>query len=430
MNLEKIDKIVSLCKRRGFIFPSAEIYGRLSSVYDFGPLGVELKNNIKKLWWQENVWKKEEIVGLDSSILTKKEILRASGHEKQFFDEFYECPKCQRRFRKEDLQVSSFKLQASSFKTCPVCKIELVGPKKMNLMFKTEDAYLRPETAQGIFANYLNILKTQRVNVPFGIAQIGKSFRNEVTPGNFIFKTLEFEQMEIEYFVPKEKADYFYKYWQEQRFNWYISLGIKKENLRIREHKKEELAHYALSCSDIEYRFPFGWKEIEGIANRGDYDLKCHEKYSQEKFPSPLPYIIEPSAGVERIFLALLCDSYEEIKSGRSCQSGIPEIVLHLHPKLSPIKIAVFPLVRNKPTLVDKARYVYDLVKTKFASQYDELGSIGRRYRRQDEIGTPFCLTIDFQTLKDETVTLRNRDTMKQERVKIEKIIQVLSKYI
>ena len=424
-----LEKIVSLSKRRGFVFPSAEIYGGLASVYDYGPLGVELKNNIKRFWWRENVWQRREIVGLDSSIMTKKEILKASGHEKMFFDKYYECPKCHRRFREEDLEFEDKKKLV-----CPICHFELIGPKKMDLMFDVGNAYLRPETAQGIFANYLNILKTQRLNPPFGIAQIGKSFRNEVTPGNFIFKTLEFEQMEIEYFVPAEKSDEFYHYWLKQRFNWYLSLGIKKENLRIREHKKEELAHYAKSCSDIEYKFPFPsiegdytWKEIEGIANRGDYDLKNHQVNSGEKFPLPLPYVIEPSAGVERIFLALLCEAYEEIKGGRSKNSS-DEIILNLKPEIAPIKVAIFPLLKNKKELVSKAKEVFDLIKSYFNCQYDENGSIGRRYRRQDEIGTPFCLTIDFQTLKDNTITLRDKKTMDQERIKIEESPWIIMK--
>ena len=466
-----MEKIISLCKRRGFIFPSSEIYGGFSSSYDFGPLGVELKRNIKEVWWREMVQLHENIVGLDAAILMAKKVWEASGHlSAGFADELVECKKCHKRFRFDE--IANSKSQASNSKQtpnlksqiqnlrCPECGGELLAPRKFNLMMKTfvgpvEDessvAYLRAETCQGIYVNFKNVLTSMRLKLPFGIAQIGKSFRNEITPKNFIFRTREFEQMEMQYFVapPQKKCkmqnakckmkdpDEWFEYWKNERLNWYIKLGIKKENLRAREVPEEERAHYAKRQVDIEYKFPFGWKEIEGIHNRGDWDLLRHSQFSgedlsytdQESGEKFIPYIIETSVGVERSLLAFLVDAYEEVKGGRTTTTEATkevEVVLKLHKLLSPIKIAVLPLVKNKEEIVKKAQEVFELLKPHFMCQYDEVGSIGRRYRRQDEIGTPFCVTIDFDTLKQNDVTVRDRDTMEQERVKIKNLVDYL----
>jgi glycyl-tRNA synthetase len=437
-----MDKIISLCKRRGFIFPGSEIYGGLANTWDFGPLGVELKNNIKKQWWHYMVTKRDNVVGLDSGIILNPKVWEASGHVSNFSDPLVECKQCHARFRADDLKEGKY--GEVSLKDgrphCPLCGGELTEERKFNLMFKTyfgpvEDSahivYLRPETAQGIFINFKQILNSSRQKLPFGIAQIGKSFRNEITPQNFIFRTREFEQMELEFFVKPQEALKWYEYWKEERLKWYLDLGIKKENIRLREHDKSELAHYAQGCADVEYRFPFigkeGWGELEGIANRTDYDLKNHQLYSQkdltyfdeEENKNYLPYVIEPSSGVERSLLAFLLDAYheEEDKEGS-------RIVLKFDPRLAPIKLAVLPLLRNNPQLVDLAKNIYLELKRKlpYLIDYDETGSIGRRYRRQDEIGTPWCLTIDHESLEDKTVTIRDRDTMKQERIKIEEI--------
>ncbi len=430
-----MDKIVSLCKRRGFIFPGSEIYGGFASSYDFGPLGVGLKNNIKKAWWHEmtkkqNSWHKQ-IVGLDSAILMSPRVWQASGHlTAGFADELIECKKCRRRFRKDSLKE----------KRCPDCRGELGSPRKFNLMMKTfigpvegEAAvtYLRAETCQGIYLNFLNVLKSMRLKIPFGMAQIGKSFRNEITPGNFIFRTREFEQMEMQWFCLPQEVDKYFDYWKKQRLNWYYSLGIKKENLRTIEVPKKDRAHYAKKQVDIEYKFPFGWQEIEGIHNRGDWDLSNHSKYSGQelKYEGNYPYIVETSVGADRIFLASLSDAYHEIEGGRTKTTESvkeKEVVLMLNKKLAPIKVAVLPLVRNKPTIIKKAKEVYLLLKNDFASLYDETGSIGRRYRRMDEIGCPFAITVDFDTLKKKDVTLRQRDTMKQKRIKIKELANVL----
>ncbi len=459
-----INKIISLCKRRGFIFPSSEIYGGIKGFYDYGPLGIELKNNIKKNWWENMVQKREDVTGLDASIIMNPKTWEASGHIDNFTDPLSECKKCHKRFRADHLVEklkNSGKLDehgvfskqelndiAKTLKkiNCPECGGKLTVPRQFNLMFKTfigpveeENAktFLRPETAQGIFINYKNILDSQRLKIPFGIAQIGKAFRNEITPGNFIFRTREFEQMELEYFVKPGEDEKFFDYWVKQRMEWYLNLGINKKKLRIKVHKKDELAHYAKSCIDIEYNFPFGWSELEGIANRADFDLSEHQKFSkidlkyfdQKEKKYYIPYVIEPSCGVERIMFALLCDSFQEIKGGRTkttLSAKETEFLLKLNKKLSPIKIAVLPLVKNKPEIIERAREVYQTLKHHFMCQYDEIGSIGRRYRRQDEIATPYCLTIDFQTLKDETVTVRERDTMKQKRIKIKNLINDL----
>jgi len=432
-----MDKIVSLCKRRGFIFPSSEIYGGFGSGYDFGPLGVEMKNNIKAAWWKEMIRIQKNIVGLDSAILMSPQVWQASGHlTAGFADELVECKKCHHRFRKDFLEKNN----------CPDCGGELTESRKFNLMMKTfigpvEDetatAYLRAETCQGIYLNFLNVLNSCRLKIPFGIAQIGKAFRNEITTKNFIFRTREFEQMEMQWFCPPAKADEFFEYWKEARMKWYLNLGIKKENLRFKEVAKSELAHYAKKAVDIEYKFPFGWQEIEGIHNRGDWDLSNHSKHSgqelkyldEETKEKYFPYIIETSAGADRSFLAFLVDAYQEVKGGRSETTQAvkeEEVVLKLDKRLSPIKLAVLPLVKNKPALVEKAKEVYQLLKPHFVCQYDEVGSIGRRYRRMDEAGTVFCLTLDFESLDNDDLTVRDRDTMSQERIKIDRLVVFL----
>lgn len=438
---EKIEKLVSLCKRRGYVFPNSEIYGGLANSWDFGPLGTELKNNIKKEWWRTIVWSREEVVGLDAAILMNAKVWEASGHVSGFTDPLVECKACHTRFRNDFLLAGKYGQVSikNGYTHCPLCNGELTEAKKFNLMLKTylgpvEDkaslTYLRPETAQGIFVNFKQILNVSRKKIPFGIAQLGKAFRNEITPGNFIFRTREFEQMELEYFVKPEEDDKWYKYWVEERLRWYLNLGIKKENLRKRSHLKKELAHYAKSCTDIEYFFSFtgdnGWAELEGIANRTDYDLKTHQKYSgedmtyfdEETKKNYLPYVIEPSAGVERSALAFLFDAYQEEET----ENGEKRVVLKLHPRIAPLKVAVFPLLKNNPELVKLAKEVYQGLLGEFSCDYDDLGSIGRRYRRQDEIGTLWCITIDHQSLKDKTVTIRDRDTMKQERISIKEI--------
>jgi len=438
-----MDKIVSLCKRRGFIFPSSEIYGGLANTWDFGPLGVEMKNNIKKAWWKNIVLERDNIVGLDSAIIMNPKVWEASGHVSGFADPLVECKSCHTRFRADDLMKGKYGEVAmkDGYPHCPLCGGELTEEKKFNLMFKTffgpvEDkthlVYLRPETAQGIFINFKQILTTSRQKIPFGIAQIGKAFRNEITPGNFIFRTREFEQMELEYFVKLKEDKKWYEYWQKERIKWYEDLGLKKTNLRLREHTKKELAHYAKNCVDIEYQFPFsneeGWEELEGIANRTDYDLKNHLEHSgkdlkyfdEETKENYLPYVIEPSAGVERSLLAFLLEAYQEEQD----EKGEKRIVLRLHSQLAPIKLAIFPLLKNNKDLKKLAQEIYQKLKLKlnFPLDYDEVGSIGRRYRRQDEIGTPWGVTVDHQSLEDKTVTMRERDTMKQERIKIEEI--------
>jgi len=416
-----MDKLVSLCKRRGFIFPSSEIYGGMGACYDYGPLGVELKNNVKRAWWKAAVQERDDMVGLDASILMHPQTWVASGHVEGFADPLVECKQCHQRWRADHIKDGR----------CPACGGELTEARMFNLMFKTfvgpvEDeasvVYLRPETAQGIFVNFLNVLNSTRKKLPFGIAQTGKSFRNEITTGNFIFRMREFEQMEIEYFVKPGTDEQWFKHWVEQRFNWYINLGIKKENLRLRQHAKDELAHYARDCYDIEYLFPIGWSELEGIANRTDFDLKQHAKFSgkdlsyfdEETKEHIMPYVIEPSAGVDRSVLAFLADSYDEEKD----KEGL-RVILRLHYDLAPIKVAILPLSRNEK-LVPLSREVYDSLRKCWMVQYDDAQSIGRRYRRQDEISTPFCVTIDFQSLEDRQVTIRERDKMRQIRVPIE----------
>ncbi len=424
---EKMDKLVSLCKRRGFIFPSSEIYGGINACWDYGPLGAELKRNIKDFWWRQMVHKRDDIEGLDAAILMHPKVWEASGHISEFTDPLVDCKKCKSRFRADDIESD----------TCPNCGGELTEPRRFNLMFKTfmgplEDEasviFLRPETAQGIYVNFLNVQGPSRQKIPFGIAQIGKAFRNEITPGNFIFRTREFEQMEMQFFIhPSEDAKWF-AYWKEQRWQFYLDLGIRPENLRWHEHGPGDLAHYAKEAYDIEYKFSFGWKELEGVHNRTDFDLTRHKEFSgkdlrywdeqtKEKY---IPYIIETSAGCDRTLLTCLVDAYdeEEVK-------GEQRVILRLHPRIAPYKAAILPLVK-KDGMPEVARKLHDDLRKKFKVFYDEGGAIGRRYRRMDEIGTPYCFTIDGQTLEDDTVTLRDRDSMDQMRHKIAEIPALL----
>jgi len=423
-----MDKIVSLCRRRGFVFQSSEIYGGLASCWDFGPLGVELKRNLKEAWWKDMVQSRDDMVGIDTSILMHPQVWVASGHLKHFTDPLVECKVCQKRFKADELEKP----------ICPACGGELTEPRQFNTMFKTfmgpvEDSssvvYLRPETAQGMFVNFSNVLTTTRKRLPFGIAQVGKSFRNEITTGNFIFRDREFEQMEIEYFVKPGTQDKWYEYWVNERYNWYQQIGIKKEHLKLHYKCKEELAHYALACCDIEYYFPMGWGELEGIASRGDYDLTQHalasgkslEYVDEETKEHYRPYVVEPSAGVDRAVLALLCDAYDE-----DIADGEQRVILRFHPRMAPVKIAVLPLSKKEP-LVKLAREIYDQLRPCWVTQYDDTQSIGRRYRRQDEIGTPFCVTVDFQSLEDNQVTVRERDSMVQIRIPIAELKDTLA---
>ena len=419
-----MEKIVNLCKRRGFIFPSSEIYGGIGSTWDYGPVGVELKRNVKEAWWKAVVTTRNDTVGLDASILMHPKVWEASGHVAGFSDPLVECKSCHHRFREDHVEG----------KACPECGGELTEARQFNLMFKTfmgpvEDTastvFLRPETAQGIFVNFANVLDTARQKLPFGIAQIGKSFRNEITPGNFIFRTREFEQMEIEYFVKPGEDEEAFQSWQETRFQWYVDNGVRAENLRIRPHGSDELAHYAKACVDVEYEFPFGWSELEGIANRGDFDLKRHMEYSGKDLTyfdevsrsRYVPYVIEPSAGVDRPLLAFLVDAYDEEEV-----EGDRRIVLRLDPRLAPFKAGVYPLLR-KEGHPERAQEIRDILKEHFPVVYDQAGSIGRRYRRQDEIGTPFGITVDHETMKDQTVTLRDRDLMTQVRIPVDRLV-------
>src|SRR6266508_768607 len=417
-----MDRVVNLCKRRGLVFPSSEIYGGFRSTWDYGPLGVLLKRNVKDAWWRSMVQLRDDVVGLDAAILMAPKVWEASGHVGAFTDPLVDCRNCKERFREDQLPASG---------ACPNCgaKDSFTEARQFNLMFKTfvgpvEDdasvAYLRPETAQGIFVNFENVLTTTRKKLPFGIAQIGKAFRNEITPGNFIFRDREFEQMEVEYFVMPGSDEEWHERWIEHRFDWWLNMGIRREKLRVREHAKDELSHYSKRTVDIEYDFPFaGFSEIEGIANRTDFDLTQHEKHAgralryfdEESGQQILPYVIEPSMGIERCFLALLIDSYaeEEVR-------GEKRVRLRLKPELAPVKVAILPLSRNEQ-LVPPARRVWDLLRPHFMTQYDDAQSIGRRYRRQDEIGTPYGVTVDFDTLEDEAVTIRDRDSMDQTRV-------------
>ncbi len=423
-----MEKIVSLCRRRGFIFPSSEIYGGLNSCWDYGPLGVELKKNIKDAWWQTIVRERDDVVGLDSSILMNPKVWEASGHLVNFTDPLVDCMACKQRFRADHLQSDK----------CPSCGGKLTESRKFNLMFKTfmgpveDDAavvYLRPETAQGIFVNFQNVLGTTRKRLPFGIAQLGKVFRNEITTGNFIFRDREFEQMELEYFVKPGTDEKLFEYWLEQCLNWYVNLGIKREHLLLREHDKKELSHYSRRTVDIQYLFPMGWDELQGIANRGDFDLTQHSKYSgksleyfdEETKEHFTPYVIEPSAGVDRSVLAFLCEAYAE-----EPDKDETRVVLHFHPSLAPFKAAILPLSRKEP-LVKMAQEIHVGLRKNQMTAYDDAQSVGRRYRRQDEIGTPFCITVDFQSLEDKQVTIRERDSMNQIRVPVAELQKTIT---
>lgn len=415
----KMDLIISLCKRRGFIFPGSEIYGGLANTWDYGPYGVELKNNIKNLWWKKFVQERDDMVGLDSALLMNPKVWDKSGHVDTFSDPLVECKKCHQRFRQEEVD-----------KICPKDKKEheLTVAKQFNLMLKTflgpvEDekniVYFRPETAQGIFVNFKNVLDTTRKKLPFGIAQIGKAFRNEITPGNFIFRTREFEQMEIEYFIPEPKKDSDwqgqFEAWRGEMHNWLKLLGIKKSDIHELDVPKDELAHYSKKTIDFEYDFPFGRKELYGLAYRTNFDLKNHGlDYTDETGKKIIPHIIEPSLGVDRTVLAVLLSAYHEEKDGAEIR-----VILKLPVSLAPVKIAVFPLLKNKPMLVAAAQEIYRELKKHWSVEFDDNGNVGKRYRRQDEIGTPYCLTVDFDTLENGDVTVRDRDTMKQERIKI-----------
>jgi len=425
-----MDKIVSLARRRGFVFPSSEIYGGLGSSYDYGHYGVLLKDNVKARWLEAMVRERDDIVALDSSIILNPRIWEASGHVSGFTDPLVDCRTCKKRFRADQLAESECGRRPSKHPgETPDC--DLTEPRQFNLMFRTRvgpveetgiDVFLRPETAQGIFVNFKNVAQLARRKPPFGIAQLGKAFRNEITAGNFIFRTLEFEQMEMEFFVPPADADEWFRYWVDERLGWYVRYGIRPENLRIRSHDAEELSHYSSATSDVEYLYPIGWSELEGVANRGTYDLTAHTEGSGttlewvdagtgERF---VPAVIEPAAGVNRAMLAFLCDAYdEEVVAERE------RTVLRLHPRLAPVTAAVLPLITKNTEMVEKAQALRDELRRHLSVEYDDGGQIGRRYRRQDEIGTPWALTIDDQTLEDETVTLRDRDTLAQERIPI-----------
>ena len=449
--LESMEKIVNLCKARGYIYPGSEIYGGLANTWDYGPLGVEFKNNVKVAWRKKFIQENKMNVGLDAAILMNPQTWIASGHVGGFSDPLIDCKECKSRHRADKLieewatkngkdviadgwsDEQTVKYINDNNIVCPVCgKLNYTSIRKFNLMFKTfqgvtEDAkaeiYLRPETAQGIFVNFKNVLRTTRKKLPMGIAQIGKAFRNEITPGNFTFRTREFEQMELEFFCKPGTDLEWHSYWKEYCKNWLLSLGMKEENIRLRDHEEEELSHYSNATTDIEFAFPFGWGELWGIADRTDFDLKKHMEFSKEDMnyldvetnEKYVPYCIEPSLGADRVALAFLCNAYEE----EEIAEGDTRIVLHLHPVLAPYKVAILPLSKK---LSDKANDVYDMLSKKFVCDYDETGSIGKRYRREDEIGTPYCVTIDFDTLENNTITIRDRDTMEQIRLPIDEL--------
>ena len=441
-----MDKMLSLSKRRGFVFQSSEIYGGLGSTWDYGPLGVELKRKVKEAWWQSVIAGRDDMVGLDAAILMHPRAWEASGHVENFSDPLVECRECNQRFRQDHLMegagidpAAANAAELALRLRCPECGGQLTEPRRFNLMFRTfmgpvEDTanqvWLRPETAQGIFVNFKNVLDSSRRRLPFGIGQIGKSFRNEITPGNFTFRTREFEQMEVEFFVKPGTDLEWLDLWVRERFQWYVDLGIRAENLRLRRHGEDELAHYAKDCYDIEYRFPWGWAELEGIADRTDYDLRQHAEFSGEDLSyfddsvTPheryYPYVIEPSGGVDRATLAFWLDAYDEEPDGNSVR-----VVSRIHRRLAPVTVAVLPLSRNE-RLAPAARRVHALLRPHFSAQYDDAQSIGRRYRRQDEIGTPYCVTVDFDTLDDRQVTIRDRDTMYQARVPVARLVDIL----
>lgn len=425
-----MEKIVSLCKRRGYVFPASEIYGGIGNTYDYGPLGVELLRRVKDAWWTRTVIEREDVVGLDSAIIQNPEVWRTSGHVGGFSDPMVDCKKCKGRFRADKLEDASCPEKPS--KRPGQCEGELTEPREFNLMFKTtigplEDtgsvAYLRPETAQGIFLNFLSVMNAARTKPPFGIAQIGKSFRNEITPGNFVFRTREFEQAEMEFFVPPAEEAQWFEFWVKERFDWYTNLGIRADKLRIREHEASELAHYSTATSDIEYEYPFGWGELEGIACRTDFDLKRHSEASGTKLEyfdpqtkeKYTPFVIEPAGGINRMALTFLIEAYDE----EELEGGDTRVVLRFHPRIAPITVAVLPLVK-KNGMPEKAREIIAMLrKAHFNASYDEKAAIGRRYRRQDEAGTPLCVTVDGDTLEDGTVTVRERDSMEQQRIAI-----------
>jgi len=425
-----LDTISNLAKKRGFVFQSSEIYGGIRSAYDYGPLGVELLRNVKEEWWRAMVQTRSDVVGIDSAILQARQVWQASGHEEVFTDPLVECRNCNTRHRVDKLDDPD---------TCPACGKSgtFTEPRNFNLMFRTHMGpvdseenliYLRPETAQGIFTNFENIRRTNRLKLPFGIAQVGKSFRNEITPGQFVFRTREFEQMEMEYFVRPKDADEWFQYWQEQRFGWYIGLGMAESNLRIRPHDADELSHYSAGTVDIEYRFPWDWDELEGIANRTDFDLKQHSEHSGEdlRYYDPdteerfFPYVIEPAAGATRTTFAFLIDAYREEEVGDETR-----VVLRLHHRLAPYKVAVLPLSK-KEELIEPAERIAAELRRRWMVELDVTQSIGRRYRRQDEIGTPYAVTVDFDSLEDHAVTVRDRDTMKQDRVGMDRLTEYL----
>ncbi len=461
LNKNLMDKIVSLCKRRGFIFQGSDIYGGLSNTWDYGPFGVELKNNLKRAWWKSAVYERDDMLGMDAAILMHPNVWDASGHVKNFADYYVDCKECKKHLKADDIKginkeevksivdrksevmstlIPQYRYEVTKEARCPICGGKnFTEVRPFNLMFETcqgptEDTanliYLRPETAQGMFVNFLNILDSNHPKLPFGLAQIGKAFRNEITPGNFTFRTREFEQMEIEYFVRQEEADRYYDYWVNERFNWYIKLGIKTENLRKRPHGLNELAHYATACTDIEYNFPFGWSELEGIANRTNFDLDQHATESKKDLryfdditqKKIYPYIIEPSGGVDRSVLAFLVDAYAEEKVKDDIR-----VVLKLHKDLAPIKVAVLPLLKNRPEIVELAKRIAQDLKKCFITVYDDTAGIGKLYRRQDEVGTLYCVTVDVKSLEDKQVTVRDRDTMKQDRIVIDKLKDYLS---
>ncbi|MCZ6596872.1 MAG: glycine--tRNA ligase [Planctomycetota bacterium] len=424
-----MDTIVSLCKRRGFVFPASEIYGGLGSTYDYGPLGVELKRNVREAWWTRNVTQRADVVGLDSAILQNPRVWEVSGHVGGFTDPMVDCKTCKGRFRADKLEDAQCPEKPS--KHPGECHGELTEPRSFNLMFKTsigplEDsasiAYLRPETAQGIFLNFLNVLNSARMKPPFGIAQIGKSFRNEITPGNFVFRMREFEQAEMEYFIPPDQNDEWYAYWRKERLSWYTNLGISADKLRIRDHDQDELSHYSIATADIEYEYPFVWGELEGIACRTDYDLKCHSKasgvdlvyFDPQTKEHYTPWVIEPAGGIDRMALTFLIDAYAEEELEKDTRT-----VLRFHPEIAPITVAVFPLVK-KDGMPEKAKELEEELRlSRFSTFYDEKGAIGRRYRRQDEAGTPYCVTVDGDTISEDVVTVRHRDSMKQDKVAV-----------
>ncbi len=427
-----MEKIVSLCKRRGFVFQASEIYGGIGNTYDYGPMGVELKRRVKEAWWTRMVTMRDDVVGLDSAIIQNPKTWETSGHVVNFTDPMVDCKKCKARFRADKLEDARCPERPS--KRPGECGGELTEARAFNLMFKTNVGavegsssvcYLRPETAQGIFLNFKNVLESSRVKPPFGIAQIGKSFRNEITPGNFVFRTREFEQAEMEFFIPPSENDKWYEYWVNERFSWYTDFGIRPEKLRKYEHPREKLAHYCTACTDVEYEYPFGWGELEGIACRTDFDLKSHSAasgkdlsyFDPEAKQRYIPWVVEPAAGVDRTALTFLIDGYEEQQV-----EGETRVVLHFHPEIAPITVAVLPLVK-KEGMPDKALEIDKMLRAaRFTTFYDESAAIGRRYRRQDEVGTPYCVTIDGETMKSDVVTVRHRDSMKQESVKISEL--------